>query len=133
MRSPAWLTELPLSAADRTVVGERIEEARTAGLLTDEEAADRYARLATARTRGDLRGALPRSPGAVVPVDLLVAARLVAAVTFALTVVQIVVWVLVMVFSGNAEEPWWMWTALPGAAAVAGLWQARRWLSRRAR
>lgn len=133
MRSPAWLTELPLSAADRTVVGGRIEDARTAGHLTDEEAADRYARLATARTRGDLRGTIPPSPGAVVPVDLLAAARVVAVATFVLTAVQFVVWVLVMVFSGSAEEPWWLWTALPGAAAAAGLWQARLWLARSAR
>ncbi|GAA1958307.1 DUF1707 domain-containing protein [Amycolatopsis minnesotensis] len=130
MRSPDWLTELPLSAADRAVVSGRIGEARTAGHLTDGEAADRYARLATARTRGDLRGTVPAAPGAIVPVDLLAAARLVAVATFALTAVQVVVWALVMVFSGSAEEPWWLWTALPGAAAAAGLWQARWWLSR---
>jgi hypothetical protein len=41
------------------------------------------------------------------------------------TGVQIVVWIMIMIIGRHLQEPWWLWTALPGAALTAGL----RWLA----
>jgi len=43
------------------------------------------------------------------------------------TLVQIVVWLAIAVTTAHLDTPWWLWTALPAAAAVGLLTLARRW------
>lgn len=47
--------------------------------------------------------------------------------TLLATLVQVVVWLMIAVFSGNLDTPWWLWTAVPGAAAVGALTLLERW------
>jgi NADH:ubiquinone oxidoreductase subunit 6 (subunit J) len=43
------------------------------------------------------------------------------------TLVQIVVWLMVGVFTADLDGPWWLWTTVPAAAGVAFLTLADRW------
>ncbi|MGY2873489.1 hypothetical protein ACVW00_000679 [Marmoricola sp. URHA0025 HA25] len=43
------------------------------------------------------------------------------------TLVQVVVWLTIAVLTGHLDSPWWLWTTVPAAAAVAGLTIADRW------
>jgi hypothetical protein len=43
------------------------------------------------------------------------------------TLVQIVVWLTIGVFTGHLGSPWWLLTTVPVAAAVAGLTAVDRW------
>jgi hypothetical protein len=52
---------------------------------------------------------------------LLLARQIVFVAGAALTLIQVVVWLLVAVLGGGLDVPWWLWTAVPAAAAVAAL------------
>ncbi len=43
------------------------------------------------------------------------------------TLVQVVVWLTIGVLTGHLDSPWWLWTTVPAAGAVAGLTIADRW------
>jgi hypothetical protein len=43
------------------------------------------------------------------------------------TLVQIVVWLTIAIFRGHLDSPWWLLTALPGAALVGVLTLIDRW------
>jgi len=43
------------------------------------------------------------------------------------TLIQIVVWLTIGVTTAHLDSPWWLWTAVPAAAAVGLLTLARRW------
>ena len=43
------------------------------------------------------------------------------------TLVQLVVWLVIGVFTGHLDTPWWLWTTVPATAAVIGLTLADRW------
>ncbi len=47
------------------------------------------------------------------------------------TLIQIIVWLLLAVFSGHLDTPWWLWTAAPAALAVGVLTVAERLDERR--
>ena len=48
--------------------------------------------------------------------------RAVGALAIVGTLIQIVVWLLVAVFSQSLDSPWWLLYASGGAAAIASLW-----------
>jgi hypothetical protein len=48
--------------------------------------------------------------------------RAVGVVTVVGTLIQIVVWLLIAVFSGALDSPWWLFTAAGGAVAAMSLW-----------
>jgi hypothetical protein len=50
------------------------------------------------------------------------ARRAVGVLTVVGTLVQIVVWLLVAVFSRDLDTPWWLYYAAGGAAAIGSLW-----------
>lgn len=55
-------------------------------------------------------------------------ARLVCAYgTLLATLVQVVVWLVIAVFTGHLDTPWWLWTAVPGTVAVGALTLLERW------
>jgi len=43
------------------------------------------------------------------------------------TLVQVVVWLTIAVFTGHLDSPWWLWTTVPAAAAVVALTALDRW------
>ncbi len=52
---------------------------------------------------------------------LLTLRRAVGALTVVGTLVQVVIWMLVAVFSGSLDTPWWLFTLAGGATAVLAL------------
>ena len=68
----------------------------------------------------------PQGPPGAPPARLL-RIRQVAAVAGALaTLVQIVIWLMIAVLSGDLDAPWWLTTAVPVAALVGILTAADR-------
>ncbi len=66
-----------------------------------------------------------RPPGG--PPGRLLRVRQIAAVAGALaTLVQIVIWLMIAVFSGHLDSPWWLTTAVPAAVLVGILTVADR-------
>jgi hypothetical protein len=57
---------------------------------------------------------------------LLLARRAIAVVGTVVTLVEIIVWLAIAVAGGGLDAPWWLWTAVPAAAAVAALTLASR-------
>ncbi|WP_037063074.1 hypothetical protein [Pseudonocardia acaciae] len=47
--------------------------------------------------------------------------QVVAFVGAAATLIQVIVWLMIALLGGGLHEPWWLWTAVPSAAAVAAL------------
>ena len=43
------------------------------------------------------------------------------------TLVQIVIWLTIAVFTGHLDSPWWLWTTVPAAVAVVGLTAVDKW------
>ena len=58
---------------------------------------------------------------------LLLARSVLAYLGLVATLVQVVVWLMVGVFSGDLDTPWWLWTTVPAAVAVAALTAADGW------
>jgi hypothetical protein len=59
--------------------------------------------------------------------QLLVARSVLAYVGLVGTLVQVVVWLMIAVFTGSLDTPWWLWTTVPAAVGVAVLTLADRW------
>jgi len=115
-----WPEQTPISDLERQLAATRISHARSTGLLTDDQALHRQARVRSASTRADLGAALRGLPGAVTPVALSASVRIATMLVVGLTVIQFVVWAMIGVIDGW-DTPWWLWTALPGAAVVGAL------------
>jgi len=118
-----WPERTPLSDADRRRAADRIDDARSTGLLTEEQALRRRAVLPDARTRDDLRDAVGGLPGTT-PAGLLVARRVIAGLWLAVTVIQFDIWLLICLIGWHLINPWWLWTLVGGAIVVGGLWWA---------
>jgi hypothetical protein len=50
------------------------------------------------------------------------ARRSVGVLTVVGTLIQIVIWLLLAVFSGSPDTPWWLYYAAGGAAVIGSLW-----------
>lgn len=48
--------------------------------------------------------------------------RLATAAWLAASGIQFVVWAMIVVISLSWENPWWLWTFVPGAVVTAGVW-----------
>lgn len=70
----------------------RIDDARTTGLLGDDQAAAACGRLARAGIRGDVRSALTGVPRAVAPIGLSVGLQAAAVPTLVVSAIQFVIW-----------------------------------------
>jgi hypothetical protein len=122
-----WPEQTPVSDLERELAVTRISHAKSAGQITEADAADRLARLSSARTRLELRVALNGLPGAVAPAGLLGVRRIAVLLWAVLTVVNFVIWALICLISGSWDDPWWLWTVLGGALVVGGLWWVTEW------
>lgn len=57
---------------------------------------------------------------------LLLARRAIATIGTVILLVEVIVWLAIAVADGGLDAPWWLWTAVPAAAAVAALTVAVR-------
>jgi uncharacterized membrane protein len=57
------------------------------------------------------------------PTDkLTLTARILTAFWLGLLMVQVGVWLVICLVSGDLEAPWWLWTAVGGGIIVGGFW-----------
>lgn len=52
--------------------------------------------------------------------------RILTAVWLAVVLVELAVWLMICVISGNLESPWWLWSVLGGVVVVGGFHLATR-------
>lgn len=52
---------------------------------------------------------------------LLLARQIVVLVGAAMTLVQVIVWLMIAILGGGLREPWWLWTAIPVVIATGVL------------
>lgn len=57
---------------------------------------------------------------------LLLARQIVSLAGAAVTLVQVIIWLMIAVLGGGLREPWWLWTAIPAAIAVGVLTAVER-------
>jgi hypothetical protein len=52
---------------------------------------------------------------------LLLARQIVVLAGTAMTLVQVIIWLMIAILGGGLREPWWLWTAIPAAVAAGVL------------
>jgi hypothetical protein len=52
--------------------------------------------------------------------------RILTAVWLAVVLVELAVWLVICVISGDLESPWWLWSVLVGGGVVGGFHLATR-------
>jgi len=52
---------------------------------------------------------------------LLLARQIVVLAGAAMTLVQVIVWLMIAILGGGLREPWWLWTAIPVVIATGVL------------
>jgi hypothetical protein len=125
-----------VSDVDRKVVQERLHSAHAEGLITLAEFDARVGAVWQAATRGDL-GRLtadlpPPRPLAVpaAPTVSLVrrrrrtptALRVLNTIWLSLVALNLVIWGLVCLTTGELIYAWWLWVAVPPGAVLGVLW-----------
>jgi hypothetical protein len=125
-----------VSDAERKGVAERLRRAHDAGQLDLVEFDDRVRAAWAARTRRDLARVTadlpeppvappaPTRPGVFAPTPGGVAMRVLTLVWLSATVVNLTVWAIVAVTTGEMVYPWWLWVAGPPGAVLAVLYTA---------
>lgn len=122
-----------ISDADRAVVQERLRQAHEIGQLDLGEFDERVRSVWSARTRGELAGVTADLPApAPVPGGKKVfsdtgggiAMRVLTIVWSSLAAVNLVVWGLIGLTTGNFVHPWWVWVAVPPGIALVVLYLA---------
>jgi Domain of unknown function (DUF1707) len=122
--------QIRASDADRQVVHERLRQAQADGALTLTEFDVRLAEAYQARTRGDLArltADLPEPSSAIAPVPVPkraaagrsgeTALRVLATIWLSVSVLNLVIWGLVCVTTGQLVYPWWVWVAAPSGSS----------------
>lgn len=127
--SPDWSTA-PVSEAERIVTARRISAARVDGRIIEPQERLRLGRVSSARTRADLAAAVDGIPGVAVPPPLLALSRAAMLVWVLGSAVQLVVWLVIYLISGDSGDWWWIWTPLGGAPVAAALWWTFEWRHR---
>jgi hypothetical protein len=69
---------------------------------------------------------LKDSQAGSVPPGFFIARSVAIALWLTLSVVNLVVWLMICLISGGWDDPWWLWSALIGALAVAGVCRVTR-------
>jgi len=134
-----WVTELTppenlrVSDAERTEVQDRLRRAHDVGQLDLNEFDDRVRAVWAARTRGELTRVtadLPEPPPAPARPGIFsdtpggMAMRVLAINWLAITTVNLVIWGIIALTTGEAVYPWWLWVAGPPGAVLAVLYAA---------
>jgi len=136
MNEPVRTEELRVSDVERKVVQDRLHRAVGAGQLDLHEFDERVQAVWAARTRGELDRVtrdLPEPPPAPRPTPPAprhrvfsdtgggTAMRVLATVWASVVAVNVVVWLLVSLGSGDPAYPWFIWFA-PSGAVLAVLY-----------
>lgn len=134
MTNPVRPDELRVSDPERAAVQERLRRAVADGQLDLQEFDVRVQSAWAARTRGELTRVirdLPEPPPPPPPPGLLftdtpggVTMRVLALVWASVVAVNLAVWTLVWVTTGQVVHPWWIWVAGPPGAVLAVLYAA---------
>jgi hypothetical protein len=123
-----------VSDIDRKKVADRLHLAHAEGLITLAEFDLRVGAAWQARNRGELarltydlpEPQLPMPvagrPAVLQPRRVPTALRVLATIWLSVTVVNLVVWGLVCVTSGEFVYPWWVWVGTPSGAVLGTLW-----------
>lgn len=117
------------SDVDRKAVQDRLHHAHADGLITLAEFDTRVGAAWQATTRGDLAkltADLPApTPPAAAPRPSLprrhrapTAMRVLATIWLSVSVVNVVVWGLICITTGQFIYPWWLWVAVPSGAVL---------------
>ncbi|MGY1707714.1 DUF1707 domain-containing protein [Geodermatophilus sp. SYSU D00697] len=137
MTDPVRPDEYRVSDPERAVVQERLRRAVAAGQLDLHEFDTRVQSAWAARTRGELAAVtrdLPEPPPAPPAPRRLplggafsadaggMAMRVLTIVWASITAINLVVWGLVSLTSGEFVHPWWVWVAGPPGAVLAVLY-----------
>ncbi|MGY1639345.1 DUF1707 domain-containing protein [Geodermatophilus sp. SYSU D00742] len=138
MTDPVRADEMRVSDPERAAVQERLRRAVAAGQLDLHEFDTRVQTVWAARTRGDLARVTrdlpeppPPPPPAPTPPPLGrvftddaggVAMRVLTIVWASVVSVNLVVWGLVSLTTGDLVYPWWLWVAGPPGAVLAVLY-----------
>ncbi|HEX6352602.1 DUF1707 domain-containing protein [Actinophytocola sp.] len=131
--APAWLDQLsrpelaPVSEVERMLAARRIAQARDEGRIVVPQAEARLSRAAAARTRAQLTASVSGVPDVAVPPPLLVLSRVAIALWVVATVAQVIVWLMIGLFSGDLDEWWWIWTPIGGLPVAAALYWTFEW------
>jgi DUF1707 SHOCT-like domain len=133
MTEPVRPDEMRVSDADREAVQRTLRLAHEAGQLDLGEFDERVRTAWAARTRGELQRvtadlpAPPPEPGrrpVFSDTGGGVTMRVLTIIWASLSAVNLVVWGLVAVSTGEFVHPWWLWVAVPPGAALAVLYAA---------
>src|SRR5215813_901098 len=121
-----------VSDADRKAMQERLHEAHAEGLISLEEFDSRVHAAWQATTRGELAKVsadlpLPQSPprrtiGGFAPNAGGTAMRVLFTIWLSASVVNLIIWGLVVLTIGRWVHPWWIWVAAPPGAVLGVLW-----------
>ncbi|HEX2072712.1 MAG TPA: DUF1707 domain-containing protein [Geodermatophilus sp.] len=134
MTDPVHPDELRISDAERAAVQERLRRAVGDGQLDLHEFDTRVQSVWAARTRGELARTtrdLPEPPPPPPPHGRVFSStaggttmRILTIVWASVVAVNLVVWTLVSVTTGEFVYPWWIWVAGPSGAVLAVLYGA---------
>lgn len=123
-----------MSDVDRKAVQERLHNAHAEGLITLAEFDTRVGAAWQAATRGELakltsdlpEPATSPSPAPVRPRSHRrpTALRVLNVIWLSLTALNIGIWGLVCLTTGQLLYPWWLWVAVPPGAVLGTLWFA---------
>lgn len=131
MTEPIRPDDMRASDIDRKAAQERLHWAHAEGLISLEEFDQRVRDAWDARTRGDLARVsadlpIPPTPkpplrGGFAPTSGGTAMRVLCTIWLAASLVNLVVWGLVVLTIGEWVHPWWMWVAVPPGAVLGTL------------
>ncbi len=125
--------DLRVSDAERAAVQERLRRAHDVGQLDLAEFDDRVRSVWAARTRGELARVTrdlpepppePSRPGVFSATAGGVTMRVLTIVWSAVVAVNLVIWGILVLTTGEAVHPWWLWVAGPPGAVLAVLYAA---------
>ena len=135
MIEPVHPDELRVSDPERATVQEKLRRAVAAGQLDLHEFDTRVQSVWAARTRGELARVTrdlpepPPAPPTPPPLDRAfsqdaagTAMRVLTIVWASITAVNLAVWALVSVTTGELVYPWWIWVAAPPGAVLLVLY-----------
>ncbi len=133
MDEPTRPEDLRVSDAERTRVQDRLRRAHDVGELDLYEFDERVAAVWAARTRGQLARVTADLPGPAAPTarpgvftasPAGVTMRVLTIVWLGLVTLNLTIWGIVALTTGEAVHPWWLWVAGPPGSVLAVLYAA---------
>jgi hypothetical protein len=133
VNEPVRPEDMRVSDTERTAVQNRLQRAHDVGQLDLAEFDERVRSVWVARTRAELARVTadlppappePRRPGVFSTSAGGTAMRVLTIVWASLVAVNLVIWGMVALTTGQLVHPWWVWVAGPPGAVLAVLYAA---------